>query len=208
MEKDIKGDTRRIKNEEIYDLKELGTFISSLGKQIEKLDSAVKILPIVDEKGKSECPFAEQLYLQKEEAEDKLNEYIEKGPKYVDLLSKEISKGHQNLRQVESDHPSLNSPQAKEKYKFAIHAQKQNILKNRDQLQKLKDIISKALELIQKSKLKQWPLGKPKERNFGFSNNTNPPKALHDRGLSGPSIKTEANSLISIGPLSGRGVYP
>lgn len=193
-------------NDEILDLRGVDSFISFLGELIENLKTRIRILPVVDEKGQSECPFAEQLYFQKDEAEQKLNEHLKKGSKYSDLLSKEISRGHENLSRIKSDRSSLNNPQAKEKYEFALHAQKQNINKYIEQLKELENVISKATESLQMSKSSQWPLGKPKERGFGSSNNTNSPKSLHETDLSGPSVKTEANSLISIGPLSGRGI--
>jgi len=191
-------------NEEILDLNGLGSFISFLSELIEKLNTCVRVLPDVDNKGKSECPFSEQLYHQKEEAEEKLNEYLKKASKYMGLLSSEISKSHQTLRRVESDRSSLNYPQAKEKYEFAIHAQKQNIKKNMDQLQKLEDIISKASKCLQNSKSKQWPLGKPKNKDFGSPLNAHSPKGLSVSNFKGPSVNTEANSLISLGPLGGK----
>jgi coenzyme F420-reducing hydrogenase alpha subunit len=193
-------------NDEILDLNGLKSFISFLDELVENLKTKVGVLPVVDDKGGSECPFAEQLYFQKEEAEEKLNEHLKKGAQYVDLLSKEISKGHENLSRIKSDRSSLNNPQAKEKYEFATKAQKQNINKNIEQLRELEDVISKATECLRISKSSQWPLGKPKERGFGSSNNSNSPKRQHETDLSGPSLKTEANSLISIGPLSGRGI--
>jgi phage-related minor tail protein len=196
--------------EEFDDLrfKDIGSYMELLDKLIEKLQAAVKILPKVDEKGRSECPFAERLYAEKEKAEEKLAEELNKASGYLDLVKEEIAMWKRNFTQIKTDADGLSLPQARQEYNKAKEATNIQINKNLKLQEKLLDLISKAEQHLQLSQEKKWPFGKPKE---GFSHvpilggSLGNVGAAEFNGQSSvsqtPALNTEIDSLMSLGPL-------
>ena len=194
--------------------KDVDSFIRYMPEYLEELKSKIKVLPKVDEKGQSECSFAEDLYAEKEKAAKSLVEYLEKGPKCLKYVDKELAKFSRNLSRIKSDHGSLHDTHAKEKYRFAERFQRHHIEKNIQRRKKLIDLISKANKLLKKAREKKWPLGKPKKsirppsliaggKAGGSDINIQGPAPVipvHQR----PALKTEIDSLISLGPLGNK----
>jgi hypothetical protein len=198
------------------DLKDVDSYTSFLEKLLETLQSKINVLPKVDDKGRSECPFAENLYAQKEEATSNVIEELKKASRYLALLEQEISRLRQNLAQIESDTGALHLDQAKEKYITAKRSQEIHIEKNIHRKMRLSDLIARAEKLMQLAHKKKWPGGKPKERfrtpplmaggptgvgATGFQN------AIPDVPLPpSPAFKTEIDSLMTLGPLGKKNI--
>jgi hypothetical protein len=193
-------------------LKDVDSFMNYLAKLLETLQSKVDVLPKVDDKGRSECPFAENLYAQKEEAADKVTEELNKASRYMALLEQEIARLRRNLSQIEGDSSSLHLDQAKEKYLTAKQFQEIHIQKNIQRKKRLSDLIARAEKLLQHARKKMWPGGKPKDR-------FHPPPLMDREPNSGgvadfqatsslalssqrPEIKNEIDNLMSLGPLN------
>ena len=68
-----------------FKLEHVDSFIGNMEIFLNKLDDDIRMLPGVDKNGNSECPFAEQLYVQKEESASKV---VEEGsvPKTFKLM--------------------------------------------------------------------------------------------------------------------------
>ena len=79
---------------------------------VDQLDSTMTKLPYVDENGSSECPWAEDLYAQKEELEAELTFEVEKLRYYMPELEKRVSRCEKNLQRIEADSARLNTEQA------------------------------------------------------------------------------------------------
>ena len=196
------------------ELRDVDSFIWLMPKILGKLVSKIKILPKVDEKGQSECPFAEDLYAQKDKAAKEFVEELEKGSKYLKFIDEEIAKHRRNLSRIRSDHGSLHNAQAKEKYNNAVKSQEFHIEKNIQRREKLKGFIFSAEKLLQQAQEKKWPGGKPKE-----SYRISPPIARGEAGGSDtkiqgsspvmpvhqrPALKTQIDDLMSLGPLGNK----
>jgi hypothetical protein len=197
---------------EVFDLKDIKTYMEALHESIKDLQAATEILPKVDEKGSSECPIAQTLYAQKEEAEEKVIEKRKKASGYLDLVKQEINRWRQNLTQIMADADDLNLPQAREEYNRARESTSIQIERNVELHQELLDLISMAEEHLQLAQKKKWSLGKPKE-SFGQMPVLG--GGLNDVGhtefkseatvapiVQKPALNTEIDSLISLGPLN------
>jgi hypothetical protein len=171
------------------------------------LETKTNVLPKVDEKGDSECPFAEDLYAQKEEAAEKVREHLEVLRRLLELLAGEQTRLHANLDRVQADAGSLHLESAKEKYLTAQQGLEHNIKKNQENQNKLLDLISKAEEMLALALTKKWPLGKPEERIRFSSTPSGPVQGFRSEVASsaasppGPSLGREVESLLSLGPV-------
>ena len=70
-------------------LEYLNSFLSYMPKRLDELLDAVKILPKVNQDGTSECPFAEDLYVQKDELAEKVEKEAKRIQPYLRLVEKE-----------------------------------------------------------------------------------------------------------------------
>ena len=188
--------------------------MESLKKSIEDLQAATQILPKVDEKGSSECPFAESLYAQKEKAEEKVIEELKNASGYLDLVKGEITMWRRNLTQIIADADALNLPQAREEYNKAKESTNIQIEKNVKLQEELLDLVSKAEQHLQLAQEKKWPLRKPKEGvgqvpilggGLGNVGSTEfkaqaPVVPMAQR----PALNTEIDSLMSLGRLGNK----
>jgi len=197
---------------EVRDLKEIKTYMEALDESIKDLQAATEILPRVDKDGSSECPFAQTLYAQQDEAEEKVIEDLKKASRYLDLVKEEIAMWRRNFNEIEIDADSLNLPQAREEYNKARESTSIQIERNVNLQEELLDLVSRAEEHIQMAQKKEWPLGKPKE---GFGQVPTLGGGLNNNGhtefkgeasvapmTQRPALNTEIDSLISLGPLN------
>ena len=183
-------------------------------KVLKNLKDKVNRLPKVDEKGHSECPEAEDMYAEKEEAVEECVKYLEKGRKYVIFVEWQLATNRRDLSRIKSGHSKLDNTQAKEEYRTAIESCIFHFKKYSKRLKKLRSLISKANKLLKREREKKWPLGKPKKR-------FRPPPLIAGRlaggdytNIQGPSpiipiqpkpgLNTEINSLMSLGPLGNK----
>jgi hypothetical protein len=136
-------------------------------------------LPKVDEKGYSECPFAEELYAYKEQAERVVVRESKKLQPYLELVKQERERCRKNLNRLRVDMNSLNLDEAKKKYEIAKHSLKRKYNKAVYQRTLLIDLIKRTDELLKVSRAKKWPLGKP-QREESFD-----PGAVLDAAIEG-----------------------
>lgn len=195
-------------------LEDVNSFMSYMAGLLENLLNRANVLPEVDETGYSECPFAEDLYADKEEAVEKVTEELKKLPRYVNLVDQELARLRRNLAQISADASSLHLDQAKEKYLFAKRSLELHIEKNLRRREDLMDLNSRAEKLLGRARAKKFP-GKEPGKRF------HPSPALNAGSISSgavgirgraplspsstrPSLKTEVDSLISLGPIGDK----
>ena len=197
---------------EELNVKDVDSFIKFLSGDIEELVKKAGMCPEVDKEGRSECPFADDLYAQKEEMEKKVVNGLNKLRRYMELVDREIERFYRNLNQILADNNALHFKQAKEKYTDAMKAIEFQLEKFKQRRKALLDLSSKAEKALNFARSKKWPLGKPQEKFRPPSFMAGGPTRTTTSGYQSPSpvtfltpwpsVKSEIKSLMSLGPLS------
>jgi hypothetical protein len=198
---------------EELNVKDVDSFTKFFSGEIDQLISKAKMCPKMEEEGRSECPIAiaEELYLKKEEMEEKVANGLTKLRRYMGLVDKEINRFNQNLNQTRADANALHFKQAKEKYADAIHACEFHLEKNKKRRNTLIDLNSRAEEALNIARSKKWPFGKPKEKYRPTSVMPGELTSTTTKGFQGsafaesttalPPIEKSIDSLMSLGPI-------
>ena len=135
-------------------------------KCMKELESRTSYLPIVEQDGSSECPFAEDLYAQKEEAEDKFRDLLSDLNGQIPLLTDDIVRHRRNLKQISSDKEKLTTPQPKGSYSSA-EQQLQSDLHRALRIQsRVGDILKRAKLALEIAESKKFPGRKPQRKGF------------------------------------------
>jgi len=184
------------------------SFIETMEILIDELVSKANQLPNVDKNGYSECPFAEDLYADKEKAVDDVERALTKLMQYIDPVKGEVDRCRHNLKQINADSKMLRTDPAKKDYDFAKKIQASEYNQAIERRKKLFELIQRAVEELHKAKEKQQPLGKPEaQRNFNSAAVSGPRGSgfqsidLSSSRASKPSFNKEMSNLLSIGPL-------
>jgi len=191
-------------------LKDVDSFIHYMNGLLEELSSKVGALPKVDQEGNSECPFAEELYVQKDECMEKVERESQKLQHYLVLVEEEVARCRSNLERISADASSLNLDEAKERYDAAKRSQESqynNVLRQR---KALTDLASRTQKMLALARSKAFPGRNPQKSfrapagAFGGWGATGSPSGTSD-GIPGrPLFKNEIDSLISLGPLGNK----
>ena len=198
---------RGVEKHDDLSIENVDSAIYHMKSLVQDLSNAISVLPKVDEEGNSECPFAETLYAQKDEAAEKVAVELPKLYRCVGVAEREIARCEANLQKINADSGSLNVPEAKEKYNEAIRAQEAQYKKAVERRKALMDTISMAEKGLSVALSKAFPWRKPQKTYYppgGAFGGGGPagssagvPKAFHG----GPAFKGEIDNLISLGPL-------
>jgi len=210
MESEETNNNKREKQPSYMNLEGLYDFIDHMEALLDKLTSKANQLPKVDEKGNSECPFAEELYADKEEALTEVAKESKKLEQYLDRVKWEIKRCRKNLEQIRFDRTNLTLDEARKQYDAAKETQQRELNKFIHLKKRLNDLKTRKNMLLKTAQDKRhtWPIGKPK-RNDHFN-----PEAIldsvlasrsngvQDRLPSRPAFNRELNSLLDLGPLA------
>jgi hypothetical protein len=189
------------------EMRDVDSMIQFMPNYLEKLQSKIDILPKVDKEGRSECPFAEDLYFEKDQEAEEVAKKLKRLRLCLEFVVRELTRLRQDLARTMADAGSLHLKKAKEEYSHAVRSLRVHIKKNIDRRNKLIDLISQTEKLLNTAHSKKWPLGKPKERrrfpaipsgqksSFGSGVISSTP------ALSGPPLKGEIGNLLSLGPI-------
>jgi hypothetical protein len=209
MESEETNHHKRERQPSNIDLNFLYEFIDHLKELLDDLNSKNNVLPKVDKMGRSDCPFAERLYADKEEALGKVVNELKKIKEFIERMDFEIKRCEKNLGLIRFDRDGLSLDEARKQYDAARERQKkeQNVFIY--QKQRLNDLLTKGNKLLKTARDKRhtWPLGKPKKKD-----NFNPEAILdavlesksnggRNRSPGGPVFNKELNSLVNLGPL-------
>ena len=126
------------------------------------------MLPKVDEDGYSECPFAEQLYAQKQEQQQELQQHLEKLKTDSAQTETEIQKCKSNASIVGSDQSQLHSPDASEQYEQAEDKLKSKLKQLQEKRTHIRLKIQDVKKLLAKANEKNWPDGEPDGHKFSL----------------------------------------
>jgi hypothetical protein len=208
MKNNENSDKSRPKGQDELSLKDIDSYIHYMHGLLDELETKFKILPKVDQEGNSECPFAEDLYAEKEEFLEKVEKESRKIQGYLRLVEQEIARCRGNLGKIRSDARSLHLDEAKEKYDAAKRAQETQYKKAIQQRTALMDLTSRTAKVLALARSKTFPGRKP-QKGFrppagalgGWRPNGSIKEATDKPPASRPSFESEIDDLISLGPL-------
>jgi hypothetical protein len=205
---------RESKEEKPLDLESIDSDTRQMDALLKKLEQKASVLPKVEKDGYSECPFARDLYSVKEEAEEKVTTHLKKLRRNVAVLKKEIYKCKKNLQLIQSDANHLHLEDTIRNYAIAEGSLERYYTKAVDLKPMLDERIAHAIEMLNKTKGKKWPLGKagkssdtyvPAFRWIGPSERQAPfrPEPSRLPELNRSPLNREIDNLMSLGPLPG-----
>ena len=170
---------------------EVEKHIEKSKSDIEKLKRAMELLPKVADDGDSECPFAEQLYAEKEEALEKANASLKQLDEYRQWVEDEIGKCKNDLTVITAHQEQLHKDQPRRHYSEAeakVAATLKHLAKVKEEIAEL---FEQMQESIQQASQKQYPHKIPeKYPYFSASNNS-----------STCELDSELDDMIQQGPL-------
>jgi len=195
----------------------LDSFLAEMNMLLEDLENKIGVLPKVDENGSSECPFAEDLYTAKEEAEEKVREALPTLCAYQSILEDELDRCRTNLERISLDAQSINMSTAKDHYGRAESLQEAQYRRVDLQRAAVAEMIARGNKALAESATKKFPGREPQRR----TPSSPLPERMHPRGTASPyrkgfqshassfpetrenPIYDELESLFSIGPMPG-----
>lgn len=139
------------------DLSALDSFLQATGQLAEELLRAANSLPEVSEDGGSECPFAEELYADKEEKQRELEGRFQQLHVYKQAVEELISKCDNDLVVVASHQDRIHGDKAREHYSQAeveLAAKRRQFLKTRLEIE---EMIKKVDQALRESVSKRYP---------------------------------------------------
>jgi len=142
--------------------------LGNIDECMEGLRKAYDLLPKVDEEGYSECPFAEQLYAQKQEQQQELQQHLEKLKTDLAQTETDIQKCNSNASIVGSDQGQLHSQDVFERYEQAGDKLKSKLKQLHEKRTHIRLKIKDVEKLIAKANEKNWPDGEPEGQRFSL----------------------------------------
>ena len=147
MESEKTNHGKQEKQPTYMNLEGLDEFINHMEALLDKLTSKANQLPKVDEKGNSECPFAEELYADKEEALTEVAKESKKIEQYLDRVEQEIKRCRKNLDLIRFDRTNLTLDEARKQYDAAKEAQQRELNKFTHLKKRLNDLKTRKNKL-------------------------------------------------------------
>ena len=186
----------------------LRSYLAGVMSTVEELEKAVQSLPRVDEKGGSDCPFAEDLYAKKEQLEAALGKDVAMLQAYMAAIQKEVARCERNLQRIRGDAGKLSTPEAIDAYGEAEQAadnEHHQAVTDRDAIVL---VLPRAQAVLAVSQNKKYPDKKPQQRQLpepaSPTDGKEPTRPRPDT-TGKPALGGELGDLLSIGPLKTRG---
>lgn len=204
----------RSKKPDPQKLERLSSTLKGAEESLEKLRTRTRTLPKVKKDGSSECPFAEDLYAQKEEAAKAAQRRLEELRELLRLIENKIARCRANMTRVSRDKGSLNSKEARSQYQRAKEAQEFHYRKAVDQKKAVLELIKQIEQAAREADQKKYPGKEPRRRKhhyppLGYGGvETSPPPV---QPYTGSRFQPRSNPtgsglapLLSLGPLGRR----
>jgi len=147
-------------------LHNFNTALHDTAEAIKKLESKMSYLPMIDANGNSDCPFAEELYAQKEEAEQKVVREVDCLRHFLPLLDQQIARCRSNQSQVQSYAEKLAGPDVKNRYAAAKEILERQYIEATQDRKEALFVLDKAKLALERSRQRQWPGEAPQRRWF------------------------------------------
>ena len=178
--------------------------LSSISALVDRLESAASSLPYVSKDGSSDCPFAENCYVEKAELEAKVSGKINCLADYLLQLDPEVQRCQERLNKIQADHAKLNRQEPQGHYSEAIRRAQERCQRAQDDRDTVSVTLTKARAVLTMSRGRVFPGKKPQRHHPGAVGTPGdvvggPRKAVF------PPLATQADGeiggLISLGPL-------
>jgi hypothetical protein len=158
------------------------------------LDRAVSMLPKVDANGYSECPYAAQIYRQKDEAAAKVGKVLEHVRNLLTTVEKEVARCRKRLAYLEEHVDEIHDPRTKDGYGSAASEVQRDLAVASEDRRLLKN----AIESMERARKHAAKLTHP-----GSNQQSSPERKGEDHSrpvvaAPRPSIPTAGRGIISI----------
>ena len=166
-----------------------------------KLDSIFKRLPTLTGKEDPQCDSAEDLYAQKQEAEEELAVHLRYISPFQDTIQNFVDKQKKKLESLSIDKTRLKYEKAVNQYSFSIYLQEQKILEAMTIQKEFLMVMNSGPKTIKLAKTKKFPGGKPKRKSpiypIGpFSSRSNDPSPIMSDMPANQTIPPTTNNQI------------
>jgi hypothetical protein len=148
---------QRQKPYELHNSRDLDSLLAEAMRLVGELESKTHQLPIVAANGESECPFAEQLFADKEEAAAKVFEAVRKLESLCQFLDQDISRLRKNLLTIERDMSRLETSDAREGYHGAQRSARKEYERAIDQRQAIVEVLQRARAAQREAAARKYP---------------------------------------------------
>ena len=159
-----------------------------------ELEGLWPTMPKVESNGVSECPFAEDQYLNKKRLERQVSTEVGGLRRAMGNIDSEIARCKRNLTRISVDAQQIELAATRSKYAEGMGRQEQEYMEAQGMRRELETVISRAEATLAASQQKRYPLPLP-ENSL--------PGALSATASSFPSapndIRDEVEDLISMG---------
>ena len=159
---------------------------------LSELEALWPTMPKVQPSGQSECPFAEDLYVQKERLEREIATEIDGLRRTMGEIEGEIARCKRNLTRISVDAQQIELAATRSKYAEGMGRQEQEYMEAIAMRREVEDVIRRAEATLAASRQKHYPLPLP-EGPLPITASSFPP--------SPGDMRDEVNDLISLGRL-------
>ena len=183
----------------------LKAYLESVENEVALLQRAVETLPRVDANGRSECPFAEDLYARKDELEANVGRAVVILQEFQAGLEQEVERCQRNLSRIRGDEGDLSTDVAIAKYDLAADKQQEEWERAMFDRNAVNMVLPRAVAVLEVARSKKYP-GKTPERRESYrlpeiTEIVSSPKPPSFR-LPKSTVGGEIGGLLSAGPVS------
>lgn len=147
-----------------YDREKVQNFMTGYRNRLGDLSRALTFLPRVDEDGNSDCPFAENLYAEKEEAVPFVQRLVASlAEDYLPEIRAAIKAEAQNLAVMEEKVKEVGLEAAVVELDLGVGGQAAHLGRLREEKQRMEEELARGQKLLAESKEKKWPKGDPQQ---------------------------------------------
>lgn len=194
--------------DDAINITEIESYLATVESYVSELIAKIGMLPKVEEDGSSECPFAQKLYAEKEQAEAKVQVCLAKLGEYESWTHSEIARCRSNLTELIAHEQQLNRDSPKQKLSDA--ESKLAAVYNRllNLAESIKETINKVEKALEKAGQKQYPQQalpqQPQMPSVSPQNPQMPPLPSQiptGFDLGGNNFDNQLTGTLSIGPI-------
>ena len=172
------------------------SLLEHVNEVIEEFRNAMRILPLVDDEGHSDCPFAEDLYAEKARWQEELQFLLGKLHEYQAGSQAEIRRCMRNQAVVEEDQRRLDGEHARDQYDQADD----RVLSEYRQNRRARELLTAKIRVVASV------LGEARERMFPGRRPRKPTPSF-GAGLRPRGVDPELDDLFDVDARRG-GVHP
>ena len=177
---------------------------ASVRKLAEKVRRACSSLPSVTPDGGSDCPFAEDLYAQKQESWDELADRVADLHAVLSEVDRQIARGRTNLMRILEGERRVSLPEAAAELNRAAQLQSAESARWRGARSTVESALRAANAVLEHGELRRFPLGEPRrDPGYGIPLQMpgRPPRSAgrSDTGR-GEALSRETSELLAHGP--------